>query len=77
MKQRGPLCSRDLLEPFLMLGIGLVLHPYATGREMPGDFGDARLNLSLLEYFYRTLFAALHGERADFVKACHRRSSAR
>jgi hypothetical protein len=71
MKQRGPLCSRDLLAAslFLMLGIGLVLHPYATGREMPGDFGDGRLNLSLLEYFYRTLLAALHGERADFVNA--------
>ena len=62
---KGPARS----EPFLALGIGLVLHPYATGREMPGDLGDGRFNLSLLEFFYRTLLAALHGERVNFVNA--------
>ncbi|HME21681.1 MAG TPA: hypothetical protein VKI44_10105 [Acetobacteraceae bacterium] len=53
---------------FLLLGIALVLHPYATGRDMPGDF-DARFNLSLLEFFYRTLLAVLHGQSANFLDA--------
>src|SRR5271165_2538674 len=53
---------------FLLLGIGVVLQPYATGRDMPGDI-DARFNLSLLEFFYRTLVAALHGRPANFLDA--------
>ena len=67
----GPPWPTDLLAAilFLALGIGLVLHPFATGREMPGDLRDARFNLSLLEFFYRTLLAALHGRSANFLDA--------
>ena len=54
---------------FLALGLGLVLRPYVTGRGMPGDLGDSRFNLSLLEFFYRTLLAALHGHAANFLDA--------
>jgi hypothetical protein len=54
---------------FMALGIGLTLHPYATGREMPGDLGDARLNFALLEFFYRTLLGTLHGGPANFLDA--------
>src|ERR1700732_4450445 len=67
----GPLWPTDLLAAtlFLALGIGLVLRPYATGRLMPGGLGDPRFILSLLEFFYRTLIAALHGQPANFVDA--------
>jgi hypothetical protein len=67
----GPPWRTDLLAAilFLALGIGLVLHPYASGREMPGDLQDARFILSLLEFFYRTLIAALHGQPANFLDA--------
>jgi hypothetical protein len=62
---------RDLLAAtlFLALGIGLVLHPYATGRQMPGGLADARFNLALLEFFYRNLLATLHGQPANFLNA--------
>ncbi len=54
---------------FLALGLGLVLLPYTTGRKMPGDLGDSRFNLALLEFFYRTLPALLHARPADFLNA--------
>jgi hypothetical protein len=54
---------------FLVLGIGLVLHPYATGRQMPGGLVDARFNFALLEFFYRTLLAILHGQAGNFLNA--------
>ncbi len=54
---------------FLALGIWLVLHPYASGRELPGDLGDSRFNLALLEFFFRTLIAALHFRPANFADA--------
>jgi hypothetical protein len=68
-KQRGPPWLTDLLAAILILtlGIGFVLHPYVTGREMPGDLGDARFNFSVLEFFYQTLVAALHGGQANFL----------
>ena len=40
---------------FLALGMGLILRPYATGGTMPGNLGDGRFNLAVLEFFYRTL----------------------
>jgi hypothetical protein len=63
--------SADLLAAilFLALGVWVVLHPFTTGREMPGDIGDPRFNLSMLEFFYRTLVDFLHGRPADFVDA--------
>lgn len=54
---------------FLALGMSLVVRPYATGRMVPGDLADGRFIFSLLEFFYRTLAATLHGHRADFVDA--------
>jgi hypothetical protein len=54
---------------FLLLGIGVVLYPYTTGREIPGDLGDARFNLALLEFFYRTLLAAFADRSTDFLDA--------
>jgi hypothetical protein len=67
----GPLLAKDLFAaiPFLVVGIGLVLHPYASGREMPGDLADGRFIFSLLEFFYSTLLAALHGRPVSFVEA--------
>ena len=57
---------------FLTIGIGIVLEPYTTGRDMPGAVGglvDGRFNLSVLEFFYRVLLEALHGQRANFLDA--------
>lgn len=54
---------------FLCVGVGLVLHPYTTGREMPGDLGDARFNLALLEFFYHSVVRAMGGHSADFANA--------
>lgn len=36
---------------------------------MPGDLGDARFNLTLLEFFYRTLIKNLHGDFTSFLNA--------
>ena len=54
---------------FLGLGAALVLRPYSTGSAMPGDPVDQRFNLSILEFFYRTLLEALHGRPANFLDA--------
>lgn len=61
----------DLLaaSAFVALGLGLVLWPYVTGRAMPGDLQDNRLILALLEFFNRSVVAALHGRTADFLDA--------
>jgi len=69
--RHGAYWPADLLAAllFLALGIGLVLHPYTVGRALPGDLGDSRFNLSLLEFFYRTLISALHGRPFSFVDA--------
>jgi hypothetical protein len=69
--RRGPPWVTDLFAAILVLalGVGLVLHPYATGQGMPGDFADERFNLSMLEFFYRTLLEALHGRPANFLDA--------
>lgn len=65
----GRLGSLAIALLFLALGIGVVLRPYATGSAMPGDLGDARFNLTLLEFFYRTLIKNLHGDWTSFVNA--------
>src|SRR5689334_14197801 len=68
---RGSIRLLDLLAPliFLSFGLAVVLRPYVMMREMPGDLGDAAFSLSLLEFFYRTLLAALRGRLANFVDA--------
>lgn len=62
---------RDLLAAllFMAFGIGLVLNPYVTGREMPGDMQDNRMILSVLEFFNRSLVALLHAQHANFLDA--------
>lgn len=62
---------KDLLSAllFMVLGIGLVLYPYVTGREMPGDLQDNRLILSVLEFFNRAVVALFHGKPANFLNA--------
>jgi hypothetical protein len=69
--RRGSSRLLDLLAGFvfLSLGLGVVLQPYVTMHKMPGDLGDASFNLSLLEFFYRTLSDLLQGKLADFVDA--------
>ena len=70
--RRGSSRLTDLIAAtlFLALGVGLVLHPYATGRELPGgDLVDPRFNFSMLEFFYRTLLTALQGGPANFLDA--------
>ena len=70
--RRGWLGATDALGAPLFLGFGIViiLRPYVMGRDIPGDLGDSRFNLALLEFFYHTLRAALHGGRAaDFLNA--------
>jgi hypothetical protein len=52
---------------FLGIGVGVILRPYVIGSEMPGDLGDARLVLALLEFFYRELLAVVHGHSANFL----------
>lgn len=54
---------------FLGLGLGLVLPAYITGRAMPGDPGDARFNLAVLEFFYRELSLFFHGHATHFLSA--------
>ncbi|MGH7083869.1 MAG: hypothetical protein ACREFN_02620, partial [Acetobacteraceae bacterium] len=54
---------------FLGLGLGLILPKYITGNAMPGDLGDGRFNLAVLEVFYRSLVHLLHGRGADFLNA--------
>lgn len=54
---------------FLLLGIGLVLYPYVTGREMPGEILDNRMILAMLEFFNRSLVALFHGQSAHFLDA--------
>ncbi len=54
---------------FLGLGSGLLLRVYITGQAMPGDLGDARFNLAVLEFFYRNLAALLHGRPTGFLNA--------
>ncbi len=54
---------------FLGLGSGLLLRVYITGQAMPGDLGDARFNLAVLEVFYRNLVALLHGRPTGFLNA--------
>lgn len=54
---------------FFAFGIGVVLRPYATGSAMPGDLGDARFNLTLLEFFYRTVLKNLKGDFTSFLNA--------
>ncbi|HUB14725.1 MAG TPA: hypothetical protein VMB34_22435, partial [Acetobacteraceae bacterium] len=54
---------------FLAIGLGWVLFPYTTGQAVPGDLGDSRFNLAVLEFFYHSLAAALHGRPASFVNA--------
>ncbi|MGH7049096.1 MAG: DUF7024 domain-containing protein [Acetobacteraceae bacterium] len=54
---------------FLGLGLGLVLPRYLTGGAMPGDLGDARFNLAVLESFTRTLHRLFDGRSADFLAA--------
>jgi len=68
---RAPTWRTDLVAMtlFLGLGLGLILRPYATGQTMPGDLGDARFNFAVLEFFYRTLVAVLHGHAAKFLNA--------
>jgi hypothetical protein len=69
--QKGIRPGLDLLAAtlFLALGVGIVLQPYTTGRLMPGDLADQRFNLSVLEFFYRTLLDVLHGRPANFLDA--------
>jgi len=70
-RRRGSSRLLDLLAGFvfLSLGLGVVLQPYVTMHKMPGDLGDAGFNLSLLEFFYRTLPDLLRGKLANFVDA--------
>lgn len=50
-------------------GIGTILHPYAMGSRIPGDLADSRFNSALLEFFYRSLLAVLHGRPGAFLDA--------
>lgn len=61
----------DLLALALFLAFGIVgpLHSFTIGQGLPGDLGDSRLNLTVLEFFNRTLIATLHGQPASFVNA--------
>ena len=70
-RRRGARWWADALAAtlFLALGVGLILRPHATGGTMPGNLGDGRFNLAVLEFFYRTLVAALHGHPANFADA--------
>ncbi|MGH7224173.1 MAG: hypothetical protein ACRELF_13160, partial [Gemmataceae bacterium] len=54
---------------FLGLGLGLVLPAYITGRAMPGDLGDARFNLAMLQFFSRELSLFFHGRATHFLSA--------
>ena len=54
---------------FLGFGLCLVLPRYLAGGAMPGDLGDARFNLAVLESFARTLHGFLLGRPADFLNA--------
>ena len=54
---------------FLACGVLLVLYPYTTGHEMPGDLIDSRFNLSMLEFFYHNVRAAVHSQPTHFLSA--------
>lgn len=70
VRRRAPRPSDALaVTIFLGFGLGVVLPKYIIGSAMPGDLGDARFNLAVLEFFYRTLLAFLHGRPASFVNA--------
>jgi hypothetical protein len=68
---RGSPWLTDLLATtlFLALGLGLVLRPYTTQSGIPGDLADQRFNLSMLEFFSRTVLDTLRGRPANFLDA--------
>jgi hypothetical protein len=68
-EKHGWVTATALLLLPLLLGLALVARPVAMGDQVPGDAGDGRYSLLMLEFFYRTLAGLLHGRPAHFLDA--------